>query len=368
MTLSKAAAVRLLLDSLKIYSPSSQEAELGVLLRQQMEDLGYSRVRNDTAGNVIGEIGRGRTKVLLCGHMDTVPGPLPVRRSGGFIRGRGAADAKSPLCALLLAGAMSADSGLRITFAGATREESDSLGVETLMQNGGKFDYAVFGEPGGASKITVGYRGRAALSLTVRTGGGHAGAPWAHPSAFGEFTSILGELKEYEAKKAVPNDHFRSLSITPTLVSAGRSHNVLPDSCEATLDMRVPPTMRASEAVRDVRAIVERHREGSTQSLTAGEVTEPYEAGASSTIVRSFQRAIISTLKAKPTLVRKTGTGDMNTFAPRSGAECLTYGPGESKTSHTDAEAVEVRDYLNSIEVLAEAFNQLGSLGSRGPR
>jgi acetylornithine deacetylase/succinyl-diaminopimelate desuccinylase-like protein len=62
-------------------------------------------------------------------------------------------------------------------------------------------------------------------------------------------------------------------------------------------------------------------------------------------------------------LVRKTGTGDMNTFAKRKHAECVTYGAGMSKTSHTDDEMVEVKDYLGSIDVLTEAIRQLGNLG-----
>ena len=56
----------------------------------------------------------------------------------------------------------------------------------------------------------------------------------------------------------------------------------------------------------------------------------------------------------------------MNTFAHRKkAAECVTYGPGSSSTSHTDGEVVEVADYLNSIEVLKEAISQLVALSER---
>ena len=59
---------------------------------------------------------------------------------------------------------------------------------------------------------------------------------------------------------------------------------------------------------------------------------------------------------------RKTGTGDMNTFAHKKSAACVTYGPGLSRTSHTDGEMVHIRDYLGSIEVLKEAIHQLVAL------
>ena len=356
--------VRLLLDSLKIYSPSTQESRLANYLSRTMEKLDYSRERIDGAGNVLGEIGRGKARLLLCGHMDTVPGKLAVRTSKGTIYGRGAADAKSPLCALLLAGAASPDSGVRITFAGVTQEEGDGVGIDRIMRGGSKFDYAVFGEPSGASRVTVGYRGRVSIHVVVKTQGGHAGSPWAHRSAFDEFSTMLSRLKEYEISKAVQGDHFRSLSISPTLVRAGTFHNVVPNLCEATLDLRIPPSMRASDAVEEIRALAETKGDGISIELRAGKATEAYQADPNSKLVRAFQRAIILRLKAKPGLIRKTGTGDMNTFAHRNHAECVTYGPGLSRTSHTDSEAVEIEDYLNCIEVLREAIRQLGSLDS----
>jgi acetylornithine/succinyldiaminopimelate/putrescine aminotransferase len=79
---------------------------------------------------------------------------------------------------------------------------------------------------------------------------------------------------------------------------------------------------------------------------------------------RSLQRAILLKLKMKPILVRKTGTGDMSTFAHKKSAACVTYGPGLSRTSHTDGEMGQIKDYLGSIEVLKEAIRQLDALGT----
>ncbi len=352
-------AVRLLVGSLKVYSPTGEEGELAAFLADSMTRLGYSRVRTDRAGNVVGEVGKGKPRLLLCGHMDTVPGRLPVRKSGGTVYGRGAADAKSPLCALLLAGARAADSGVRITFAGATEEEGDGAGVEQLARGSASYDYAVFGEPSGAERITIGYRGRMSLRVAVRTAGGHAGSPWAHKSAFDEFSRVLGRLKEYEASRQVQGDHFRSVSITPTLVSAGSYQNVVPGLCDATFDVRLPPGLPSARALGDIRSAVGSSEEGVEVDLTPGLPTEAYEVDVGSRLVRAFQRAILIRLGRKPSLVRKTGTGDMNTFASKKGASCLTYGPGLSGTSHTDGEAVRVRDYLDSIEVAGEAVGQL---------
>ena len=366
MTGVRGGPVKFLLECLKIYSPTTKESEFAEFLAHSMEKMEYSKVRIDRAGNVLGEVGRGEVRLLLCGHMDTIPGNLPVKKTHDSIYGRGAADAKSPLCALLVAGALAPVAGLRITFAGVTEEEGDGAGIEQLMRGSHNFDYAVFGEPSGANRITVGYRGRVSLHVTVKTEGGHAGSPWAHKSAFDEFSSMLTRLREYEQANQEPGDHFRSFSISPTLVHAGTYHNVVPSLCEATLDLRLPPSLRASDAIRDIRLIAEKSGgEGVEVKIQPGEPTEAYEADTSSLLVRAFQRAILIRLKAKPTMVRKTGTGDVNTFAHRKGVDCVTYGPGVSATSHTDLEVVQIKDYLNSIEVLKEAFGQLAALGSR---
>jgi [amino group carrier protein]-lysine/ornithine hydrolase len=362
MTVAADEQVKLLLSSLKIYSPTTKEAPYASFLADKMERMGYERVRIDRAGNVQGEVGRGKISLLLCGHMDTVPGDLAVRKTKDSVYGRGAADAKAPLCALLAAGASAADGGIAITFAGVTEEEGDGAGIEKLISSPRRFDYAIFGEPGGAARITSAYRGRIALHVTVKTAGGHAGSPWAYKSAFEEFASTLQRLREYERSKEVPDDRFRSLSITPTLVRAGTYQNVVPNQCEATLDMRLPPSLRSSKAVADVRAIVESTKDGVDVRLEAGEPTEAYEVDGASLLLRALQRAIIVRLRARPSLIRKTSTGDMNTFAHKKGTECVTYGPGVSATSHTDAEVVQIADYLDSIEVLKEAFRQLVTL------
>jgi [amino group carrier protein]-lysine/ornithine hydrolase len=354
--------VRVLLDALKIYSPTTEESKLASFLTGQMERLGYSKVRIDRAGNALGEIGKGRTRLLLCGHMDTVPGNLPVARRQGRIYGRGAADAKSPLCALLLAGAQTADSGVRVTFAGVTQEEGEGAGIEQIISSGTKFDYAVFGEPSGADRITIGYRGRVSLYVTVKTAGGHAGSPWAQRSAFDEFNSLVSRLKRYEHSMEVAGDHFRSLSVSPTMVKAGSYHNVIPNRCEATLDLRLPPSITSTKAIGEIRSVASQTDEGVQVEIRPGEPTEAYEADTSSRLVRAFQRAILLRLKSRPGLIRKTGTGDMNTFAHKKRTECVTYGPGLSRTSHTDGEMVQVKDYLNSIEVLKEAVLQLEAL------
>ena len=369
MTNKKDPAVELLLESLRTYSVSTKEAKLSKLLRERMRQRGFKNVRTDKAGNAIGEVGSGHPHVLLCGHMDTVPGFLKVRREGDKIYGRGAADAKSPMCAMISAvSGGSAPEGMKVTMACVTREEGDSLGVETLIDSGGDYDYAVFGEPAGAGRITVGYRGRTAARVTVRTGGGHASSSWAHPSAVDEALGIMTLIKEYERKNTVEGDHYRSLSASLTVIRGGSYSNVVPKKCEMTFDVRIPPGTNSARVKEDFSAVVEGYsmmKGGIDAKVEFDGLTEPYDAPLDSVVVRAFQRSILKTLNSRPVLTHKTGTGDMNTLAESMGVPCVTYGPSDSNLGHTESEFVAIPDYLGSIKVISGALREIKVLHDR---
>jgi LysW-gamma-L-lysine carboxypeptidase len=359
--------IQLLLESLKVYSPSTKEERLSNMLQKRMRGLGFRNVRTDSAGNAIGEVGSGTPHLLLCGHMDTVPGFIAVRREGDKVYGRGAADAKSPMCAMISAAAAQRDGPLHITMACVTREEGDSLGVHTLIDAGGDYDAAVFGEPGGAHRVAVGYRGRVEAKLTVTTAGGHAASSWAHPSAVDQALEVFTKMQRYARGKPVGEDHYRSVDVSLTMIRGGSYSNVIPGRCRLTLDVRLPPGTPSAAVKSELLAVTEGHAKRNPEAafkLEFEEPTEAYEAQTDSLVVRAFQRSILRNLHAKPTFTHKTGTGDMNTLAERMGIPCVTYGPGDSKLEHTDGEYVEITDYLNSIAVLQGVFREFTTLST----
>src|SRR5438093_1178841 len=100
-------AIALLEGLVSIYSPTGQEAEAVQYLVSQMQAAGL-RARVDAAGNAVGEFGAGPETVVLLGHIDTVPGLIPVRRDGDALHGRGSVDAKGPLATFAAAAAAAA--------------------------------------------------------------------------------------------------------------------------------------------------------------------------------------------------------------------------------------------------------------------
>ncbi len=94
----------LLRRMIEIRSHSGEEASLARFLCEEMSDRGFE-THIDEAGNAVGVRGDERSgpTIVLLGHMDTVPGLVPVRIEGDLLYGRGAVDAKGPLAAFVAA-------------------------------------------------------------------------------------------------------------------------------------------------------------------------------------------------------------------------------------------------------------------------
>jgi LysW-gamma-L-lysine carboxypeptidase len=128
-------AVDLLQNMLHLYSPTGEEAALSHFLVEEMQKQGLRSWR-DEAGNAVGEFGSGEPVILLCGHMDTVPGVLPIKLEDGKLYGRGAVDAKTPLAAMIAASSRLLNEGFsgRILLVGAVEEEGVGRGVKHLVE------------------------------------------------------------------------------------------------------------------------------------------------------------------------------------------------------------------------------------------
>lgn len=353
--ISSAYAIKLLKKALEIYTPSRSEAELANLIKEKcLDDLGFETVNIDSVGNVIATKGSGDPRILLCGHMDTVPGQIPVRIDSGFLFGRGASDAKAPLISMLLACSEFKQSGT-IIFAGVVDEEGNATGIKELAKNKLSIDYAIFGEPSGINKITISYKGRLALRLTCDVlDSAHASAPWLSKNSIEEVYEVWKLLSNEISSKYNKTDiKSKSLSFSLTEISGGSSHNVTPQKCKITIDIRVPNGVKCLEVLdyldNSIKNISETRKLKVTYRIE--DMTEPFEADHSSPLVRALSLSILDICKIRPVLLRKTGTGDMNVLGNSLNIPMVTYGPGEPHVSHSRDEKVELQSYLTSIEI-----------------
>ncbi|RLI35846.1 hypothetical protein DRO55_04740 [Candidatus Bathyarchaeota archaeon] len=126
--------------------------------------------------------------------------------------------------------------------------------------------------------------------------------------------------------------------------------------------MRLPPTLRCGEAEDLVRGGMEGFKGGGT-TLSVGfrilDRVEPFVADRRTPLMKALAEAIEEVVGVPARFIRKTGTGDMNIFGSRVGVPVATYGPGNSRLSHTNDEYVKVDEYLTSIRVYRRTLEKL---------
>lgn len=352
---SPAYAIELLNKSLKEYTPSRAEASLANLIKDKsIDELGFEKTNIDNVGNVIATKGSGRPVIMLCGHMDTVPGRIPVRMENGYLYGRGASDAKSSLIAMLLAASEFPKQRGTIIFAGVVDEEGNATGIKELVRSKSTIDYAIFGEPSGISNITIAYKGRFAFRLTCDVGtSAHASAPWLAKNSIEEVYDFWQAIQLEIGRLDSGSDKSSKVTCSLTEISGGSSHNVTPQKCKITVDIRIPTTNTSRKIQELVASIVKEVsiKKNVRATYRIEDMTEPFEADHTSPLVRALSLSIIDVCRKRPILLRKTGTGDMNILGNAFRIPVVTYGPGDPHSSHTVDERISIAEYISSIEV-----------------
>ena len=154
------------------------------------------------------------------------------------------------------------------------------------------------------------------------------------------------------------------ITATITEIKGGLSHNVTPKECDSTLDIRIPvdtDCKSVEEKIsKTVKEISEERQVEAYYSII--DETEPFEAEHNSPLVRALTLGILDIEKTRPTLIRKTGTGDMNVIGNKLSIPVVNYGPGDPHAAHTIDEKISIDEYLRGIEVLKRTIQHLKRL------
>jgi LysW-gamma-L-lysine carboxypeptidase len=357
--------VKTLEKALRLYTPSLSEKPMADFLADKCDDLGFEDIQIDEVGNLIAKKGSGSPRIMLCGHMDVVPGKVKVRKEGDSLYGRGASDAKAPLIAMLFAAASIQDNNGTVIFVAAVDEEGSATGIKNLVKKEMNVDYAIFGEPSGIKQVTIAYKGRLAINLKISVeDSSHASAPWLSKNAIQESMIFAKELQE--KLEADQDDRTKGMLLTATIteIKGGISHNVTPKECETIFDIRIPVDMNCKSTEQKIATLVKEisERRGVEAFYSILDETEPFEASHNSPLVRAFTLGIIEVEHSRPTLIRKTGTGDMNVLGNQWKIPVVTYGPGDPHEAHTINEKVSIDEFLRGIEILKKTLQHLKRL------
>jgi LysW-gamma-L-lysine carboxypeptidase len=320
-----------------------------VRLMQEQARRDGLRVLEDGAGNFVAEAGRGPRLLLFVGHIDTVPGHIPVRVQGGALWGRGAVDAKGPLAAAYCAARRHRDSeALTIRVVGAVDEEGDSRGAKAL-DPGLRPEWILVGEPSGVHGVTLGYKGILRCSFRLERPRAHG----AHPGR----TAVEDAIAFWSDVALTYGLEDRFEAMQGHLTSLSTASDGLADRVEGRFHLRLPPGHHPDVVHREVGRVAERHG----VALERHESLPPALASKRTPLVA----ALLDSIRAhggEPRLLRKTGTADLNLLAERHpGVPIAAYGPGDASLDHTPEERIVLAEFAQGVEILDGAFRRLAT-------
>lgn len=236
---------------IRAQSYSGEENQVAQVVMQAMEALGYDSVTIDAYGNVIGCIKGNRPgpKVLLDGHIDTVPVQEPERWTfapfGGEIRedrvcGRGASDMKGAVAAMICGAAYYAqkrDFAGEIYVAGVVYEELYEGVSARLISRAVEPDYVIIGEATNLA-LKIGQRGRGEVVLETIGKPAHSANPEKGINAVKKMMKLLASLEDIVPQEQ-PNLGKGILELTDIISAPFPGASVVPERCIATLDRRL---------------------------------------------------------------------------------------------------------------------------------
>lgn len=357
IAISDAQATELLVDLVSTPSLSMQEGACAALLVARMRSFGHDSFI-DASGNAIGVRGDASAtkEIVLLGHIDTVPGVVPVRMEGDVFYGRGSVDAKGPLAAFTIAAARaSLPAGVRVRVIGATEEEAATSKGARFAAANYRADACIIGEPSGVDGVTLGYKGRLIAKLDLETESSHSAGPDSTSAelAFEIWSRVRAACDARTAGAKRVFDQVQS-----RLRAIHSDHDGLADRAAMTIGFRVPPGLMpheleaiCAEATAGVAARVNWRFDGQEVA---------HVADRSNVVVRGLMGAIRSQAMT-PSPKLKTGTSDMNVVGAVWKCPIAAYGPGDSSLDHTPNEHTRISEYLASIRVLTRAIEGIAS-------
>src|SRR5688500_11144193 len=337
-----------------------------------IENLRYGNVDNHWANH-----GSGSPVLCFAGHTDVVPtrpleewqtAPSKPAIRDGLLFGRGAADMKSALAAMVTATedfvrAHPKHKGT-IAYLITSDEEGPSVDgtkkvVETLRERGQKIDWCIVGEPSSEKQlgdtIKIGRRGSLSGRLTVHGVQGHIAYPQFAENPVHTFAPALAELTARVWDQG--NEFFQPTSFQISNFNAGTgAPNVIPGELKARFNLRYSPVQTIDGLKDTVEGILKKH--GVRYTLEWYVSGEPFYT-APGALSHGVTRAIEAETGSKPKFSTGGGTSDGRFIAPL-GAQVVELGVINA-TIHKVNEHVSVADidrlhriYLNALkEMLA---------------
>jgi len=373
-TAARPAAVKMLESMVSIDSGTGSEKGLdlvGAMVAEEAKRLGM-RVEFSSAAPAVGKNlvatlqGKGKAKILLMAHMDTVfadgtAAARPFRIQGERAYGPGVADDKggivAALFALRLLQEMKFTDFKQITLLVNTNEETFSKGSFTLIESLAKqHDVTLSMEPGRpADGLVVWRKGTADLLIDVKGKASHAGvAPEAGRNAAMEAAHQMLQMSKL-------GDSSKLTTVNFTVIKSGDRANVIPNAATVRGDMRATDPAEFDRVEKEMARLAETRLIAGTEvksSLTRGMAPMPATPRAESLAARA--QAIYGELGMKLTLEGSGGAADAN-FASAAGAPTLDGFGIVGGATHSEDEYAELNSIAPRLYLLTRMIMDLAA-------
>ncbi|WP_163553101.1 succinyl-diaminopimelate desuccinylase [Candidatus Frankia alpina] len=321
-------------------SVSGGEAPLADAVEKALAALDGLQVERD-GDAVVARTFLGRpSRILLAGHLDTVPlaDNLPARVVGGRLYGCGTSDMKAGVAIALrlaatlpLTGAGAGALRHDVTWICYDNEEvaADRNGLRRLAERHRDWldaDLAILMEPT-SGEVEAGCQGTLRAVVTLPGTRAHSARSWLGDNAIHKAGEVLRRLGEYQARTVTLDGCTYREGLSAVRIDGGVAGNVIPDLCRVTVNFRFAPDRTPQGAFAHVREVFD----GFDLELTDRAGGAPPGLAAAAAFVAATGRVPVA----------KYGWTDVARFA-ELGIPALNYGPGDPNLAHTRDEYVEL--------------------------
>ena len=362
----------------KIRSLTAQEGEVAAELKKQMETARFDDVRIDGLGNVLGRIGKGKRLLAIDAHIDTVDQgnlenwsepPFSGTIADGFVHGRGAVDQKGGAAAMVTAGRILAELGLKndleVLFTGTVMEEDcDGLCWKYIIEEEKiRPELVIITEPT-ALGIYRGQRGRMEIQVSFKGLSAHGSAPERGKNAIYMGARACLEIEKLNERLA-SDDFLGKGSVTVSeFVSGSPSLCAVADSARIHLDRRLTTSETKESALAEVKELVKdtaaaaevlQYLEKSYTGLAYGmeKYYPTWTVPANHPAVTRAEGVFRSLFKKEPCVGKWTFSTNAVTINGIYGIPTIGFGPGNEVFAHAPNEKIPVDDLVKAVAFYA---------------
>jgi acetylornithine deacetylase len=357
-----------LLDLIDIYSPSGKEEDIQLYLEELLSREGFAVERQEVEEdryNLRVTMGEEEPQLYLVGHVDTVPAwdldEVGAKEEGGTIHGLGSADMKGGCAAMVetwLALSRALPKGERppVGLLLVVGEEENGDGSASFLKSC-RAPWAVIGEPTGLSACFAHY-GYLEAGFVTHGLKSHSSLPELGHNAVESMLRVLLHLGD----NSLFNREQSEIVYSIREMRSSQKGFVVPDRCEAWIDLHLPPDRDPSSLEQEIRRIVsgaDHYIPGLDLNVAFEFASAGYNLGMDNPLARALEEVYPRLdLPLKFDAFRSHSDGNLF-FA--AGVKPLILGPGALEISHTPEEQVEFAEVLAAARIYAALCLGLGT-------